>query len=52
MKASDVVYEAAALSLAGLGAALAAGYSMFARRPAHPVTPCAEKAFDRRWGRA
>jgi hypothetical protein len=52
MKAIDLVSEAAARSLAGLGSALAAGYSLFEKRPERPVPPCAEKAFDARWGRA
>jgi hypothetical protein len=52
MKAIDLVSEAASLSLAGLGAALAVGYSLFEKRPERPVPPCAEKAFDARWGRA
>lgn len=52
MKAIGLIGEAATLSLAGLGAALAAGYSAFARRPARSAAPCTEKAFEARWGRA
>ena len=51
MKAVGLITEGFTLSLAGLGAALAAGHSAFARRPSRSAALCAEKAFGEPWGR-